>query len=118
VVVLWVLNLSGLAIAICSMLSAGYLGWARLLGWQRTALARVMRSELRPLYLPAIACIALTEATNPHWFAALWVAIFLVDWWVTRNDDHDDRWRRRARKAGELVARVGARLQVVPSPSR
>jgi hypothetical protein len=117
VVVLWVLNVSGLAVAICSLLSGGYLGWARLLGWP-VEFARVMQSQLRPLYLPAIACIAITEATNPTWFAALVVTIFLADWWITRNDDYDDRWRRRSRKAGELVARIGARLQVVPSPSR
>lgn len=81
--------------------------------------------ELRPFYLPMVACdVIQTIGKHPGdmlgWPNLIVLGLQLFCWFGYRDmdDDDDDRWKRRRRKLTEKVSRVGARLVAVPAGAR
>lgn len=80
--------------------------------------AGLVWSDLRPLYLPAVAAYhacRLVNGISPAWVAFMLI-VDLVIWWALKDlGDHDDRWKRRREKLAARVAQFGGRLTVVPA---
>lgn len=72
--------------------------------------------ELRPLFLPATVVELVIEASTglPLWTLLSDAAFQAMIWWLFHDADKSDRWKRRRRKARQAIARLGARLIVVP----
>jgi hypothetical protein len=80
-------------------------------------LGRWLFFELRPFYLPALGVYMGIQLASkvPSWINWLTFAIDLAIWFFYKDfKDDDDRWRKRRNKASQAIARVGARLVVVP----
>lgn len=75
-----------------------------------------LHREIRPFALPGILVILSRDVRGHHWVDALVCMVSLYVWWISRNwpDDHDERWKKRAKRLGEAVRRQGAKLAVVP----
>jgi hypothetical protein len=51
------------------------------------------------------------------WWDYVFGPINLLLWWdIWKHDDHDDRWKKRRKKALAKVKQVAGRLVVVPIP--
>lgn len=79
--------------------------------------ARTIFHELKPFYLPGIILGyiigSMYENRNGWDIVVLIVNVFY--YWVYKDVDKDDRWKRRKEKLAEVVKQVGNRLEVVPS---
>lgn len=99
---------------------AGPLGL--LLPDRLVAVARAIKWEIRPLYLPSIALQFVADFIHQDrhlngWnFGAYGVALFMY-WLLSKTDrDDDDRWKRRKQRLAEKVEELGGKLVVVPQP--
>lgn len=76
-------------------------------------------AELRPFYLPAVvvAIGGYVLAGEMLGWNTFYSACYIVNWFAYKDidDEDDDRWKRRKKKVLDAVARVGARLVVVPA---
>lgn len=78
---------------------------------------RTLRIELAPwfhlgnAYQTALAW-GLHAGWRPQLGLAAWTCVW---WWITRDDDTDDRWKRRREALGSRVRDVGGRLTVEPA---
>lgn len=74
--------------------------------------------ELRPFYLPGAILAYAAQVFVEHKHLSIWqifvVALSAVNYYMSRND-HDDRWKRRGKRAAEKVANLGGKLTVVPA---
>jgi hypothetical protein len=107
--VFWVLHGLGLRIA--------RIIWRANMDTLFWVLVRLVFTELRPLYLPAVIIIIARDAQQHRLLGwdSLLDACWLVDWWLFK-DEGDDRWKRRRAKLVAAIRRRGARLVVVPAP--
>lgn len=84
-------------------------------------LLNAVAAELRPFYLPAYGLskwFYLAEHGGMSWWEWLLTANAIAFWFYSKRWlDDDDRWKRRAKKAKEVIQRVGSRLVVVPAPA-
>jgi hypothetical protein len=85
-----------------------------------TTVARTIWAEGRPFYLPAVVADAVLDAVEATTLlgqasAIVGLVVGMFCWYVFKDIDDDDRWRRRKRKVANRVAQVGARLQVAPA---
>lgn len=92
VMIVWIW--SGLLLAVSDLFKAGRPEWCRDLF-----------HELRPFYLPAVlarnAYLATTAGTGGlFWFNA---AVDVVCYFIYRNVDKDDRWKRRRDELGAFL---------------
>lgn len=82
---------------------------------------RTIYFELRPFYLPAAAIrggYLLAAGRGPLWATWVGIGLDLLAWLVYRGvGGDDDRWKRRWRKVGQAIQRLGSRLIVVPDVS-
>lgn len=102
------------------LLSAAMIDFARLFGADLDHRAfrplRWLFAELRPFYLPAVAIYIadlVISGTVLGW-NTLNIFFALVSWWIYKDVDKDDRWKRRKKKLAEKIERRGARLVAVP----
>lgn len=104
--VAWVL--SGIVLELC-----------KDFGRAKPSLARRLFAELRPFYLLAVLVSIADLALNGEMLGwnTVFCALNLACWWIYKDADDDDRWKRRRRKVAEKVARLGGRLTVVPAES-
>lgn len=78
--------------------------------------------ELKSFYLPAVVTNAVTDIIlRPHVFI-VWrvvgIGAQVLVWYMWRNMDDDDRWKRRGKKIADIVKRAGSRLIVTaPRPT-
>lgn len=72
-------------------------------------------SELRPFYLPAVVVIIASHALTGklHGWVQITDPCLILNWFFFK-DQGDDRWKRRRTRLSERVARLGARLVVIP----
>lgn len=84
---------------------------------RKPTISRWVWAELRPVYLPA--CFVHTFCTAAqgelHDWGIYVEALSYLNWFILKDADEDDRWKRRREKLAETVQRVGARLVVVPA---
>lgn len=101
--------------------------------WQCTGIARMVNRdflhrelprwinriffEVRP-FIPALAVGtyltgALANNTPAPRGGTLLLLCVLASWWASRHD-HDDRWKKRRHRVTAKVAKIGAKLHVVP----
>lgn len=59
----------------------------------------------------------LRRETFEWWDYLLILMSALNWWWIWRDKDDDDRWKRRAKAAKEKIVRTAAGLSVVPVPA-
>lgn len=80
------------------------------------AVNRWIWAELRLFYLPAVAIVIGSLVLRGEVLGWNTLVIFcdLMNWFMLKNLDDDDRWKRRRKKLSEKVARVGGRLVAVP----
>jgi hypothetical protein len=74
--------------------------------------------EFRPFYLPAAVLGHSVQIFVEHKHLTWWQMVvigFSVFNYVVSRDDHDDRWKRRRKRAAERVANLGGKLTVVPA---
>lgn len=83
---------------------------------------RNLWAELRPFYLPAALFqlgldVAKVDVLDFQTALKLVLSVLgVLAWWFLKDADHDDRWRRRRRKAAAKVhALASGRLAVVPT---
>ncbi len=112
-IVHFVASLAGVVWQVCYMVR----GVSRVTGRREPRWANRIFFECRP-FAPAIFVTAFLAGsmlgTTAGWrYSALMFG--LLNWLLSRSEhDDDDRWKRRRKAAAERVARVGARLSVVP----
>lgn len=84
--------------------------------FERMTVLRRIAAELRPFFLPAATFVLVHDLfTGPAW-ACVFDAIALSGWWVLKDVDDDDRWKRRRKKVAEKVkALASGRLVAVPT---
>lgn len=74
--------------------------------------------ELRPFYIPAALLTYAAQIFIEHHHLTKWqigiIGISVFNYYTSRND-HDDRWKRRGKRAAERVANLGGKLTVVPA---
>jgi hypothetical protein len=90
---------------------------ARRNGIEPYRLVRWCWRELRPLFLPANAMFGVAGYLLSPWLllsSAITVPMGLLIWYVCKDIDDHDQWKRRKAKLAAKVARNGARLVVVP----
>ncbi len=78
---------------------------------------RTIWAELRPFYLPAVAVYIgkiVFEGEMSGW-NIFFAAAALACWWIYKDVDEDDRWKRRRAKLVEKLERRGSRLVAVPA---
>ena len=63
---------------------------------------------------PGILFGTLRDWHSPSPWRIVFDALALWNWWHFRNWPDENRWTRRGRRARSAVARIGARLVVVP----
>lgn len=73
-------------------------------------------AELRPFYLPAVVVhiVNLSMLGQVLGWNSFFIACTVLNWWLLKDADDDDRWKRRKRKLAEKIERQGARLVAVP----
>jgi len=82
--------------------------------------ARWLWAELRPFYLPAVILRIglLVMSGEMLGYNTLYMAAALANWFLYKDVDDDDRWKRRKAKLVEKIQRQGAHLVVVPAGDR
>ena len=77
---------------------------------------RWLWAELRPFYLPATGFLmgyVLVHGDMTPLQAVLW-GMNVWSWFVFKDEDDDDRWKRRKDKLAAKIERRGSRLVAVP----
>lgn len=102
-------TISGLFIYICKVFGNIEHPWMQGQRW--------LFAELRPFYLPCtffhITYLAMTE---PMWGWNIVNTFFqLLNWFLYKDVDDDDRWKKRKAKLVEKITRIGSRLVVAPT---
>lgn len=90
----------------------------RVLGKTPPPIATALYYELKPFILVFVVGSFYVIPAMQHepitWSHHLGALVWAINWWLSRNDK-DDRWKKRRTHATEAVARVGARLTVIPA---
>jgi len=87
---------------------------------QHLGIQRWLWAELRPFYLPAVFIGIARDVLSGDiiGWSALWDGFALLNWWIYKDIDDDDRWKRRkAKVTGKVKALASGRLTVVPAVS-
>lgn len=114
----------GALVAVMWQISSGTLYWTKVLTGaidQRFLRPhRWLAAELRPFYLPAALIIISDDVVTGRLWGSGWAifgdAALLACWWLYKDVDDDDRWkRRRAKVVGKVKALASGRLTVVPA---
>lgn len=98
---------SGIIIFICKQIAI----------WSPPPVVRWVFHETRPFYLPAVGIETIHTALTEKILGwnVLWISVAIAAWWIYKDLDEDDRWKRRRKKVSEKVSRIGSRLIVVPA---
>lgn len=84
---------------------------------------RALFHEIKPFYLPMIPIGYVSMVMTPGslgfpYGTLVWAGVAVMNWFFLRDaDDDDDRWKRRKRRATEIISRAGSRLVAVPVAS-
>ena len=59
------------------------------------------------------------QVLDPHWTGYVFIPINVALWWfyIVKDKDRDDRWKKRRKKATAKIKEVAGRLVVVPLPN-
>jgi len=77
---------------------------------------RFIHNELKPFYLPALAVSTVLGCLDGFsWNTAVHAGFGVLNWFLLKDLDDDDRWKRRKEKLVEKVSRSGSRLVVHPA---
>jgi len=99
-------SLASCAMSIIQTLRPGYI--------PRTL--RFIHIELKPFYLPALVVSTVLFCRDGFsWDIAVHSGFGVLNWFLYRDLDDDDRWKRRKEKLAEKVSRSGSRLVVHPA---
>ena len=84
------------------------------------AVLRWMYLEIKPFFLYFLTFDLIADALRhpPSLWDALLFANSVFAYYIMRNLDDDDRWKRRKAKLIEMVSVAEGKLVVVPSPNR
>ena len=75
-----------------------------------------IHNELKPFYLPALAVSTVLGCLDGFsWNTAVHAGFGVLNWFLFKDLDDDDRWKRRKKKLAEKVSRSGSRLVVQPT---
>lgn len=113
VYVFWILTGYG---SLLWMFSGLAIVLAQRLGREPFEKVRTVYHELRPFYLVLVLgnTVAWLLYGDSHPVDYFTMAMELLIWFLMRDVDDDDRWKRRRKRLTERVAEVGGRLTVVP----
>lgn len=97
--------------------SGSYIYFVRLAGKEPYLLIRTMFHELKPFYLPSVVLLYLLSSFHEVKNAGDIILLFInaLGYWIYKDIDKDDRWKRRKERLAEKVTQVGSRLEVVPA---
>lgn len=84
-------------------------------GYEPPRLATWLFHELKPFYIPALLGGYFTSAYlgGSSWWNAFFLVLGTISWFLMKDVDDDDRWKRRLHKLGEKVQIHEHKLVVV-----
>lgn len=80
-------------------------------------IARTVFHEVKPLYWYLLACHTITQAVVALsiFGGVVEIVVAVGAWFLFKDVDKDDRWKRRKKKLKEMVTALEGRLHVVPA---